>query len=257
VTNGARRPLVVGNWKLHHGLSASEALARGVVQHAEDLGDVEIAIAPVFTALASVARILSGSKVALSAQDVHFEDKGAFTGEVSAPLLVDVGCRFCIVGHSERRQYFGETDATVKKKVAALLRAGVTPIVCVGETLAQRDAGQAVATVVGQLDAIFDAGDGATLSRVVIAYEPVWAIGTGRVARPEDAQEIHGAIRARCRERIDAGAAEALSILYGGSVKPDNAGDLMAEPDIDGALVGGASLEAAGFAAIARAARVP
>lgn len=252
MTNGARRPLVVGNWKLHHGLSASEALARGVVQHAEDLGDVEIAIAPVFTALASVARILSGSKVALSAQDVHFEDKGAFTGEVSAPLLVDVGCRFCIVGHSERRQYFGETDATVKKKVAALLRAGVTPIVCVGETLAQRDAGQAVATVVGQLDAIFDAGDGATLSRVVIAYEPVWAIGTGVTPTTQDVERIHEFIHIQLSKKMRNGG-EVPRILYGGSVKPSNCNKLLNILHVNGALVGGASLKASDFLAIAAA----
>ncbi len=257
MTSGARRPLVVGNWKLHNNLAASETLARAVMQSTEGVRGVDVAVAPVFVSLPTVAKVLSGSAVGLAAQDVHFEDKGAFTGEVSAPLLADVGCRYCIVGHSERRQYFGETDALVKKKVAALLRAGVTPIVCVGETLAQRDAGQALATVLGQLDAIFDQGDASTLARVVIAYEPVWAIGTGRVASPEDAQEVHAAIRGRCRERIDPDAAARLTLLCGGSVKPDNAGDLMAEGDIDGALVGGASLDAPGFAAIVRAASVP
>jgi triosephosphate isomerase (TIM) len=257
VTTGARTPLVVGNWKLHNNLAASEALARAVAKGTEGVAGVEVAVAPVFVSLPTVAKVLAGSHVKIAAQDVHWEDKGAFTGEVSAPLLADVGCRFCIVGHSERRQLFGETDALVKKKVGALLRAGLTPIVCVGETLAQREAGDAERTVLGQIDAIFDAGDGATLARVVVAYEPVWAIGTGKVATPEDAQLIHGAIRRRCIERIDAGAGAGLILLYGGSVKPDNAGDLMAEPDIDGALVGGASLEAAGFAAIVRAASVP
>lgn len=257
MTSDARKPLVVGNWKLHNNLAASESLARAVIAGTEGLTGVDVAVAPVFVSLPTVSRVLDGSRVALAAQDVHSEDKGAFTGEVSAPLLADVGCRFCIVGHSERRQYFGETDALVKKKVAALLRAGLTPIVCVGETLAQRDAGHAVATVLGQLDAIFDEKDASTLARVVIAYEPVWAIGTGRVASPEDAQAMHAAIRGRLAERIDTDAAARIPLLYGGSVKPDNAGDLMAEADIDGALVGGASLDAAGFCAIVRAAGVP
>ncbi len=257
MTSGARTPLVVGNWKLHNNLAASEALARGVAQGVEGVKGVDVAVAPVFVALPTVAKVLAGTRVAVSAQDVHWQDKGAFTGEVSAPLLADVGCRFCIVGHSERRQLFGETDAMVKQKVEALLRSGVTPIVCVGETLAQREAGFAEKTVVDQLDAIFDEGDASTLARVVVAYEPVWAIGTGKVATPEDAQAIHAAIRKRCVERIDAGAGAKLTILYGGSVKPENAGDLMAESDIDGALVGGASLDAAGFCAIVRAASVP
>lgn len=257
MTSGTRTPLVVGNWKLHNNLAASEALAKGVARGTEGITGVEVAVAPVFVSLPTVAKVLTNTHVKVAAQDVHWDDKGAFTGEVSAPLLADVGCRFCIVGHSERRQFFGETDALVKKKVAALIRAGLTPIVCVGETLAQREAGAAESTVLGQLDAIFDAGDAATLSQVVIAYEPVWAIGTGKVATPDDAQQIHAAIRRRCVERVDAAAGEALILLYGGSVKPDNAGDLMAEPDIDGALVGGASLEAAGFAAIVRAAHVP
>jgi len=257
MTSGARTPLVVGNWKLHNNLAASEALARGVAHAVAGVTGVDVVVAPVFVALPTVAKVLASTRIGVCAQDVHFEDKGAFTGEVSAPLLADVGCRFCIVGHSERRQFFGETDALVKKKVAALLRSGVTPIVCVGETLAQREAGQAEQTVIDQLDAIFDAGDGSTLGRVVVAYEPLWAIGTGEVASPEDAQQMHAAIRKRCIERIDAAAGEKLTLLYGGSVKPENAGDLMAESDIDGALVGGASLDAAGFAAIVRAASVP
>lgn len=258
MTARGRTPLVCGNWKLHNGIAASEALARGVVAAVAgaDAG-VEVAIAPVFTALASVAKILSGTRVALAAQDVFWEDKGAYTGEVSAELLVDVGCTYVIIGHSERRQYFGETDAGVKKKREALLARGLRPIVCVGETLAERESGRAVEVVLGQIDAAFAGADATSLARCAVAYEPVWAIGTGKVARPEDAQEMHAAIRERLGAAIGAQAVASLRILYGGSVKAENAPELMAEPDIDGALVGGASLDAKGFAAIVRAATRP
>jgi triosephosphate isomerase len=258
MTARGRTPLVCGNWKLHNGLAASEGLARDVLAAVSgaDLG-VDVVIAPVFTALASVSKVLSGSRVALSAQDVFWEERGAYTGEVSAEMLVDVGCTFCIVGHSERRQLFGETDLGVKKKREALLARGVRPIVCVGETLAERESGRAMDVVLAQLDQAFAGADATSLVRCAVAYEPVWAIGTGKVARPEDAQEMHAAIRARLGTSVGSAAAASVRILYGGSVKPDNAPELMAEPDIDGALVGGASLDAKGFAAIVRAATRP
>jgi triosephosphate isomerase len=211
-----------------------------------------VVLAPVFTALSTVASALRGSAIGLAGQDLHWEDKGAFTGEVSGPLLRDVGCSHVIVGHSERRQLFGDTDAAVRRKVEAALRAGLVPIACVGETLAEREAGATLAVVRGQLDAILQGLVGA--ERVVIAYEPVWAIGTGRVARAEDAQEVHRAIRVRAGELAGGGVSAALRLLYGGSVKADNAAGLLAQPDIDGALVGGASLDAAQFLAIVRAA---
>ena len=251
----ARKPLVAGNWKLHHGLRASEDLARAVAAGAGSDGAVEVVVAPVFTALHAVGAALAGTGVGLAAQDLHWDDQGAFTGEVSAPLLADVGCSHVIIGHSERRQLFGETDANVARKVGAALRHRLVPIVCVGETLEQREAGKTLSVVLGQLDAAL-AGLGAdAVGGLVVAYEPVWAIGTGKVAKASDAQEVHAAIRARVSETIDAGAAAALRILYGGSVKADNAEELMGQPDIDGALVGGASLKAEQFLPIVRAAR--
>jgi triosephosphate isomerase len=263
MTSRDRTPLVCGNWKLHPPtIAASETLAREVIatlrsaESASPLG-VDVAIAPVFTALSAVARIVAGTNVALCAQDTYAQEQGAFTGEVAPSMLLDAGCELCIVGHSERRQYFGETDAGVSKKRQALLARGLRPIVCVGEVLADRDAGRAIEVVLRQIDGCFDGADAASLTRCVVAYEPMWAIGTGKVAQPEDAQEMHLAIRRRLAVKFGEKSAAAMRILYGGSVKPDNAPDLMAEPDIDGALVGGASLDAKGFAAIARAAVRP
>jgi triosephosphate isomerase len=248
---------VCGNWKLHPAsIALSEQLARDVLAATRSNG-VEVALAPPFTALASVARVLSGSSVALAAQDVCAEEKGAFTGEVAPSMLLDAGCTLCIIGHSERRQYYGETDASVNKKRQALLARGLKPIVCVGELLAEREAGRAIEVVLRQIDGAFAGADAASLARCTIAYEPVWAIGTGKVAQPEDAQEMHAAIRARIAKSFGDKEATAMRILYGGSVKAENAPDLMAEADIDGALVGGASLDAGGFAGIVRAAVRP
>jgi triosephosphate isomerase len=263
VTSRDRTPLVCGNWKLHPAtIAAAETLAREVISElrtAEGASPkgVEVAVAPVFTALAAVGRVLAGSQVALCAQDTCAEEKGAFTGEVGPPMLLDAGAALCIVGHSERRQYYGETDASVSKKRQALLARGLRPIVCVGEPSAERDAGRARDYVLRQIDGSLAGADAPSLLRCVIAYEPIWAIGTGKVAAPEDAQEMHVAIRARLAEKFGDKAAADMRILYGGSVKAENAADLMAEPDIDGALVGGASLDAKGFAAIARAAVRP
>jgi triosephosphate isomerase len=263
VTSRDRTPLVCGNWKLHPAtIALSEQLAQSVMaalrspEGASPPG-VEVSIAPPFTALASVAKVITGSSVALCAQDTCAEEKGAFTGEVAPAMLVDAGCTLCIVGHSERRQYYGETDASVSKKRQALLARGLRPIVCVGEPLAEREAGHATEWVLRQIEGSLDGADAASLLRCVIAYEPIWAIGTGKVAAPEDAQAMHLAIRTRLAKRFGDKAAAAMRILYGGSVKAENAADLMAEPDVDGALVGGASLDANGFAGIVRAAVRP
>ncbi|MDQ3031440.1 MAG: triose-phosphate isomerase [Myxococcota bacterium] len=249
-----RTPLVAGNWKLHHGLRASEELAQAITSGLPAPCPVEVVIAPVYTSLHAVHRLIGERGVGLAGQDLHWEDQGAFTGAISAPLLRDVGCSHVIVGHSERRQLFGETDANVRRKVSAALSHDLVPIVCVGETLEEREAGRTLDVVLGQLDAALEDVSADALPRLVIAYEPVWAIGTGKVAKASDAQEVHAAIRARLTERKDAGAAAATRILYGGSVKPDNAGELMSQPDLDGALVGGASLKAESFLAIVRAA---
>ncbi len=219
---------------------------------------VQVGVAPPFTALAAVAKRLEGSAIATCAQDCHWEDKGAWTGEVSAPLLRDAGATWSIVGHSERRQFFGDTNDGVGKKARAVLAAGLGAIVCVGEQLAERDGGQTLAIVDAQLAGALSGIDAAVAAqRLVIAYEPVWAIGTGRTATPAQAQEVHAHIRKRVAEKFGQPTADAIRIQYGGSVKPSNAEALIAEPDIDGALVGGASLEAADFVAICRAARTP
>jgi triosephosphate isomerase len=246
----SRIPLVAGNWKLHKTVAESVALAQALRTELDGLAGVEVAIAPVATSLHPVAAALAGSTIALSGQNTHWETKGAFTGELSPHLLVDVGCRYVIVGHSERRQYFGETDEGVRKKVRAAQAAGLIPIVCIGETLQQREEGATLGVVLGQLDAALAGNDPSAL---VIAYEPVWAIGTGRTASPSDAQEVHAALRGRLRSSFGA-VADGIRILYGGSVKPDNAADLARQPDIDGSLVGGASLEASTFVPIVRAA---
>jgi triosephosphate isomerase len=238
----SRRPLIAANWKMHKTIAEAEAFARALLPLVAG-ARAEVAVAPGFVALAALARALAGSDVGLAAQNVNPNERGAFTGEVSADMLADAGCRYGIVGHSERRTLYGESDAFVAAKAAALLARGIRPIVCVGESLAEREAGRTLETVNGQLRA----------TEIVIAYEPVWAIGTGRTATPEMAQEVHAALRAELAARFGA-SAHAIRIQYGGSVKPENTAELMAQADIDGALVGGASLEASSFAAIVRAA---
>jgi triosephosphate isomerase len=251
-----RTPLVAANWKMHKTLAEAERFVREFLPLLPAGNDVEIAIAPPFVALASVARGLAGSRVALAAQSVHPSEQGAFTGEISAGMLADVGCRYGIVGHSERRALFGETSALVAAKAAALLAKGIRPIVCVGESLAEREAGRSVAVVTEQLAESLSAVAPERAAEVVIAYEPVWAIGTGRTATPETAQQVHAAIRDLLGARFPA-AQRRMRVLYGGSVKPENTAELMAQPDIDGALVGGASLEPKSFAAIVVAAGGP
>jgi triosephosphate isomerase len=244
-----RTPLIAGNWKMHKTVAGAVSFLGELLPKVEG-ASCEVLVAPPFTALAAAAEILRGTKVRLSAQDCFWERQGAFTGEVSPTMLREAGCSHCIVGHSERRQFFGETNESVRRKAGALLAEGLIPIVCVGETREQREGGLTFEIIDKQVRECFNrlsvAEPGATL---VLAYEPVWAIGTGLTATPEQAQEVHGRIRALLWE-IFGPRGEAVRILYGGSVTPENAAGLMAQPDIDGALVGGASLKAEGFAAI-------
>jgi triosephosphate isomerase len=255
----SRKQLIAGNWKLHNTVSESVALAKAVREAAGSTGNPagkgEVCVAPVFTALSAVRDALAGSGVGLAAQDVHWEKKGAFTGEVSAPLLKDIGCGYCIIGHSERRQFFGETDETVRKKTRSLLEAGIRPILCVGESLEQREQGATLGVVIGQTFAAIAGFANEALAELVIAYEPVWAIGTGKTATPADAQAVHAGLRKALEHDRGADFANKVRILYGGSVKADNATQLLAQPDIDGALVGGASLVIEQFSAIINAAR--
>ena len=236
-----RQPFIAGNWKMHKTLAEAKALARGLRQGVAPGRRAEVAVAPPYTALAAVAEELSGSDIRLAAQNTFWEKQGAFTGEISPAMLADVGCRYVIIGHSERRQHFGETDATVNRRLKAVLEAGLAVILCVGETLEEREAGQTFAVVRTQLDGGL-ANVTAGPDRLVIAYEPVWAIGTGKTATPDQAQEVHAFIRSLLREFMGP-AAEDIRIQYGGSVTPDNAATLLAQPDIDGALVGGSSLK--------------
>ncbi len=251
-----RVPIVVGNWKLQNTVAEALALVTEIKNSLGSLRDVEVAVAPVFTALHAVGKRLETGRVKLCAQNIFWEDKGAWTGEVSAPLLVDVGAKYVIVGHSERRQHFGETDAAVGLRARAALRHGIAPIVCVGETDKERDANETFGRITAQLEGALAPLTLVDAEKVVIAYEPVWAIGTGRTATPEQAQDVHVFIREKLKERWGAELADRVRIQYGGSVKPENATELLAKPDIDGALVGGASLKAESFVAIARAARV-
>ena len=248
-----RTPLVIGNWKMHAGKPAeARELAQAVRDGWKRPRGVEIGLCPPFTALPAVAEVLAGSPLLLGAQNCHWEDAGAFTGEVSAAALADLGCRFVLLGHSERRHVFRETDAEIQKKVGAALRHGLTPVLCVGETAEERRQGLTFTVVEGQLRAGW-AGLGADgIARSVLAYEPVWAIGTGQNATPAQAAEVHGYLRGIVSELASKEIAQSARILYGGSVKPDNAGVLAQEQDIDGALVGGASLQAAPFITIAK-----
>jgi triosephosphate isomerase len=254
-----KRPVFAGNWKLFGTLAESVALAADVQAGVAGVSGADVIIAPSFLAISAVvARLREGEpetagtgRVAVAGQDCHWEAKGAFTGEVAPAQLADAGCRYVIVGHSERRQLMGETDADVNRKTRAALVAGLAPIVCIGETLAERDGGTTLAVVERQLDAALRELGEAEAARCLVAYEPVWAIGTGRTATPAQAEEVHSFIRARVAAKLPAVAA-GLAILYGGSVKPDNIRALMAEANVDGALVGGASLSADSFVRIVK-----
>ena len=241
-----RRPVIAGNWKMHKTLGEAEALARAIKKGVGEETSCEVVLAPPFTALASVSAEIRGSSLILAAQNAHWESKGAFTGEISLPMLEDIGCRMVIVGHSERRQFFGETDVTVNSRVRTAVNSSLQPIVCIGETLAERESGNHHSIVAQQLAGGLDGLTGRDLLRIILAYEPVWAIGTGRTASPETAQSMHSYIRSWLSEKFGDNAQE-IRILYGGSVKPDNVDALMRQPDIDGALVGGACLEAESF----------
>ncbi len=244
-----RRPLIAGNWKMHGSAAWTQHYLEELLPRVATDGP-EVVVCPPFTALAAAAVIVVGSPVALGAQNCHWDEKGAFTGEVSAAMLAELGVRWVIVGHSERRQYFAETDETAIRRAAAAQEAGLNAILCVGETLAQRQAGETFAVLEAQTRDLGRLGP----ARLAIAYEPVWAIGTGHTATPAQAQEAHAFLRQRARQHFGAEAASRLRILYGGSVKPDNAAELLAQGDVDGALVGGASLDVTGFSAIIQAA---
>ena len=246
-----RQPILAANWKMHKTIAESVAFAQAFRPLVAGVGSAEIVVAPPFTALATVARELAGSNVKLAAQNVHPEKQGAFTGEVAPGMLSDIGCAYAIVGHSERRALFGESSAFVAKKAAALLANGLLPIVCVGETLEEREAGRTFAVLEEQLTGSLAEIPAERAAEVVLAYEPVWAIGTGKTATPAIAQETHAMIRGWLGKRFGATAAR-MRIQYGGSVKPENTAELMAQPDIDGALVGGASLDPGSFARIVK-----
>ena len=245
-----RRPVIAGNWKLYKTIKETVQFIEQLKPLVRDSSHCDIVVAPPFTALSEAVHATAGSNILISGQDVFWEKEGAFTGEVSAPMLADVGCRYCVIGHSERRQYFGETNETVKRKTVAALAAGLTPIVCVGETLTEREANQTRSVIQTQFDEGLNDLTVQDSFRIVVAYEPVWAIGTGRTATPEMAVEVHKQIRQLAQQKFGSEASRELRILYGGSVKPDNIKGLMAQVDIDGALVGGASLKADSFASI-------
>jgi triosephosphate isomerase len=254
-----RTPLVAGNWKMFKTVAEAVVFAKEFRSVVKEISDVTIVIAPPFTALNAVAEALRNSNVAAASQDVYWEREGAFTGEVSAGMVKEAGAEYAIVGHSERRRLFGETDATVNRKIGAAIGAGLTPIVCVGETLEERERNEMPAILDRQIKDGLDRLTGDQVGDLVIAYEPVWAIGTGRNATAAQAQEAHAHIRRRLRHWFGPAAADRCLVLYGGSVKPDNIADLIREPDVDGALVGGASLDVKGFGEIvarSRAARI-
>ena len=242
-----KTPFVAGNWKMHKTIAQTVAYVKEFRSLVKDIADVEIVVAPPFTALHAAAEAARNSNVGIAAQDLHWEREGAFTGEVSAAMIAESGAEYVIVGHSERRTFFGETDASVNRKLTAALAGGLTPIVCIGETLDQRERNETFAVLDRQIRDGFDGVTSQQLLEVVIAYEPVWAIGTGRNATPAQAAEAHGHIRKRLQQWFGADAAERCRVVYGGSVKPENIRELAAQPGVDGALVGGASLDVKAF----------
>jgi triosephosphate isomerase len=247
-----RKPIIAGNWKMHKTVGEAIDFVTRLQHEIGRVQGVEVVVAPSFVALAPVAERLKGGKIALAAQDVFWEDKGAYTGEVSPLMLKDVGCRYVIIGHSERRAYFGEIDEMVNKKVKAALSHALSPIICVGELLQERERGGTFSVVERQLKGGLEGVNVDAALPIVIAYEPIWAIGTGKTASPEQAQEVHSFIRRLLGDTFSPAQANEIRIQYGGSVKPDNIDELMAQPDIDGALVGGASLNVDSFIKIVR-----
>lgn len=250
-----RIPIIAGNWKMYKKVSEAIDLVRGIQIVLPSPGDVEVVVAPPYTSLMPIIELCRDSYIGVAAQNMHFEDEGAFTGEVSGAFLRDIGCEYVIIGHSERRQYFAETDDAVCKKVAAAFKHGLVPIMCVGETLSEREGGKTFEVLERQLGNGIPALSSENLKRIIIAYEPVWAIGTGKTATPDQAEEAHAFIREFLNKTFGADVADAVRIQYGGSVKPENAADLLSKPNIDGALVGGASLKVDGFVRIVAAAK--
>jgi triosephosphate isomerase len=250
-----RTPLLIANWKMHKTLAETLAFVRECGVLAKHWDDLEIVIAPPFTALTTAVEAARATDLGIAAQNLHFEREGAFTGEVSAAMIKDAGATYVIVGHSERRRLFGDTDATVNRKLAAALAAGLTPIVCIGETLEERERGETMVVLDRQIQAGLEGATGEEVAAMVVAYEPVWAIGTGRNATPTEAGEAHQHIRSRLRQWFGGPAAEGCHVVYGGSVNPENIRDLIGLADVDGALVGGASLDVRTFAEIARRSR--
>jgi len=250
-----RKPVVAGNWKMHLTLEEAVELARSVRERVAGIDSVDVGVCPPFPFIYLVKEVMTGTSIFVGAQNLHYEREGAFTGEVSAPMLESVNADSVIIGHSERRKFFGETNKTVKKRLKAAIDFGLAPILCVGENLKEREEGRAEDVVLTQLEEALDGFDSFELKRLIIAYEPVWAIGTGRTATPDVAEKMHLFIRDVLRGKFGDEFADALRILYGGSVKPDNIEELAAEADIDGALVGGASLDAESFAEIVRRVR--
>ncbi|MCK9420957.1 MAG: triose-phosphate isomerase [Nitrospirae bacterium] len=248
--NPKRKPIIAGNWKMNKTSTEARDLASKLIPLVSGVKDRDIVLAPPFTSIPVVAETIKGTNMSLSAQNLFWEEKGAFTGEISAEMLLDLGCKYVIIGHSERRQYFGETDETVNKKVRQALNKGLLPIVCAGELLSEREAGKANEVIERQVVGALKGVAAAEMQKIVIAYEPVWAIGTGKTATPDQANEIHAFIRQKIQSMYNVDVSGALRIQYGGSVTPENVSTLMAKPDIDGALVGGASLKPESFAAL-------
>jgi triosephosphate isomerase len=247
-----RTPIIAGNWKMNTVVGEAKALVEELKGLVSDVKDVEVVVCPPFISLSAVQDVIKDTNIGLGAQNVYWEKSGAFTAEVSAPMLTSVGCTYVIIGHSERRSYFGETDETVNKRIFAALEEGLKPIVCVGETLEEREADKTFDVIKQQITGGLANLTQEQMASIVIAYEPVWAIGTGKTASKEQAQEVHAFIRKLLAELFGDATAEATRIQYGGSVKPENATELMGQPDIDGALVGGAALKAASFEAIVK-----
>lgn len=249
-----RTPFIAGNWKMNLLRAEAQDLAAGLVEQTKDAAGVEIAVFPPFVYLQSVEEALAGSAMGLGAQDVYFEREGAFTGEIAAPMLRDIGCKYVILGHSERRHILGETDGDVFRKANAALEAGLSPVICLGETLEEREANRTAEVIQSQFNGSISELSDEQFGQVTIAYEPVWAIGTGKTASPEQAEEVHADLRKLIVNRYNTELAGTTRILYGGSVKPGNAASLLSQSNVDGALVGGASLKVADFAGIIQAA---
>ncbi|MEW6008933.1 MAG: triose-phosphate isomerase [Candidatus Omnitrophota bacterium] len=245
-----RRPIIAGNWKMYKTNREAIELANGLRRALSDIEEVEVVLCPPFTALSDVAEVLLDSNIKLGAQNMHWDEEGAYTGEISAPMLKSLGAEFVILGHSERRQYFRETDETVNKKIKTALKFGLTPIVCIGETLDERERGETFSIVEKQFSGLLKDISASSLEKLVFAYEPVWAIGTGKTATSAQAEEVHAFLRKLLEKWYNKEISQSIRILYGGSVKPDNSRELISQEDIDGALVGGASLNLKDFSEI-------